>query len=250
MTPLDAAIDYINRGWSPVPIPYRRRKPVLKDWPDLRITAETAPQYFNGARQNVGVILGGASNGLTDIDLDCPEAVAVAPWLLPPTKAIFGRETAPDSHWLYVSEAGRRDVFRDPALTDDRNMLVEIRRDAHQTVFPGSAHEHTGETIDWTRGCAGEPAVVEAADLRKRVGRLAAAALLARTFPARGGRHDYLRDVGCFLHRAGFTEREAEIFIEAVARAGGSADPVVHAKNCSRVRDGSNVAGFPKNSRS
>ena len=95
-TALDTALSYIARGWSPIPVKFRTKEPdIKKDWPKLRITAETAPRYFNGAPQNIGVITGKASNGLTDIDLDCREAVEVAPFFLPATRAIFGRESAP-----------------------------------------------------------------------------------------------------------------------------------------------------------
>ena len=58
MTALDVALSYIRRGWSPVPVPYKKKKPVIPAWQKLRIGADDAPQYFNGAAQNVGVILG------------------------------------------------------------------------------------------------------------------------------------------------------------------------------------------------
>jgi hypothetical protein len=82
MSALDAVLAYIRQGFAVVPIPYRSKGPVLDEWQKLRITAEDAPNYFNGAPQNVGVILGSAS-GLTDIDLDCLEAIAAAPYFLP-----------------------------------------------------------------------------------------------------------------------------------------------------------------------
>ena len=33
MTPtaLDIALNYIKRGWAPVPVPYRQKGPVIKD---------------------------------------------------------------------------------------------------------------------------------------------------------------------------------------------------------------------------
>jgi hypothetical protein len=47
--------------------------------------------------------MGPASDHLTDIDLDCDEAIAAAPLLLPPTIR-FGRTTARGAHWLYRSQ--------------------------------------------------------------------------------------------------------------------------------------------------
>lgn len=59
---LDIALDYIGKGWSPVPVPFKKKRPVIKGWEALRITAATAPRYFNGAAMNIGVILGEASH--------------------------------------------------------------------------------------------------------------------------------------------------------------------------------------------
>src|SRR5687767_11769225 len=101
MTPLDTALDHIRHGRAPVPVAHGAKNPTLKAWQTLRITEATAPEHFNGEPQNVGVILGPASGGLTDIDLDCNEAVAAAPYLLPRTSAIFGRASRRSSHWIY-----------------------------------------------------------------------------------------------------------------------------------------------------
>jgi hypothetical protein len=47
------------------------------------------------------VQLGPKSGGLCDVDLDCTEAVVLAPAFLPPTHAVFGRKSKPRSHYLY-----------------------------------------------------------------------------------------------------------------------------------------------------
>jgi hypothetical protein len=70
---LDVAIGYRRRGWTPVPVVFRGKRPVGEAWQHRRITEETARQYFNGAGSggyNIGLQLGAASGGLTDIDLD------------------------------------------------------------------------------------------------------------------------------------------------------------------------------------
>jgi len=90
MTPLNAAIDLIRRGFFPVPIPDRSKRPVLSGWQQLRITIEMAPQYFNGGPQNIGLLLGDKF-GSTDVDCDCPEAITAARQLLPETGLIFGK---------------------------------------------------------------------------------------------------------------------------------------------------------------
>ena len=42
MTALEVALTYIGRGWNPVPVPYRSKKPVDDEWQQRVITAETA----------------------------------------------------------------------------------------------------------------------------------------------------------------------------------------------------------------
>src|SRR5688572_84736 len=108
MSALELARDYLGRGWAPIPIPAGEKGPRIKGWQHLRITAAEAARYFNGAAQNIGIILGEASHDLVDADLDCQEAVTLAPYFLPPTDAVFGREGKPHSHRLYVARVPKR----------------------------------------------------------------------------------------------------------------------------------------------
>ena len=88
---LGAALDLIARNINPVPVAYpsensRGKNPIAGEgWQNLVITAETAPQYFANGKINLGGMMGALSNGLTDVDCDCPEAIRAAPYLLPPT---------------------------------------------------------------------------------------------------------------------------------------------------------------------
>jgi len=102
-TLLEIALAYVAQGWAVVPIAYREKKPSLVDWPKLRINADDAELYFNGGTQNIGVLLGDPSHGLTDIDLDCEEAVRAAAYLLPRTRC-FGRASKRASHWLFYTD--------------------------------------------------------------------------------------------------------------------------------------------------
>src|SRR2546422_6374111 len=102
MTTPDAAREYLSRGWQPIPVPHRSKKPALKGWPDLRLTAADLARHFNGQPSNLGILLGEPSGGLVDADLDCAEALHLAPAFLPPTGSCFGRTSKRRSHWLYV----------------------------------------------------------------------------------------------------------------------------------------------------
>src|SRR5437879_5513027 len=81
---LDAAREYQQRGWAVVPIPCGAKGPVLPNWPTLRLFEADMPAYFRNG-ENVGVILGSASGGLVDVDLDSFEAIALADFFLPQT---------------------------------------------------------------------------------------------------------------------------------------------------------------------
>src|SRR5262245_61870342 len=215
MSILDIAIDYIQRGWNPVPIGYRSKAPLTgQNWQTVIIDIATAPQHFNGDAMNIGVMLGPTSNGLTDVDLDCAEAIAIASYILPRTGALFGRKSKRMSHRLYVTDlATSLDnaaiAYDDPRAKRERHpdrpaRLVELRigggSKGAQTVFPGSIHK-TDEPITWEE--AGTPATVNGEDLHQRVAALAAYCLLARYWPAEGGgHHDAARVVGGFLARS------------------------------------------------
>jgi hypothetical protein len=251
----DYATEYARRGWNPVPVYFKTKKPSGGEgWQMLVIREADVPKYFNGQRQNVGVLMGQTSGGLVDVDLDCPEAIAIAPFVLPRTGAIFGRPSARAAHWLYKSnlavpensvadEAQGEDNVGDEAQGEDNKsvlkfrdsilfrrsgtgkvVLVELRIGGHkgaQTVFPGSTHE-SGEIISWEE--SGDPAEVNGAELIKQVKLIAVGALFIRYWPARGARHDAALAVGGFMARAGYKPEWIKYFVERIAREAGCSD--------------------------
>lgn len=246
----DAARRYIKQGRSPVPIPSKAKGPVIKGWQKLRITLKDLPKYFNGHEQNIGIILGEASNGLTDADLDCAEARALAQYFLPRTASVFGRQSAPRSHWEYVVNPPMES--QQWSAPQDKNrkgksMLVELRGTGAQTVFPPSIHP-SEEPICFDED--GEPAVVDAAVLRRAASRLAAASLLVRFWPD-GSRHTCVLALAGGLLRGGWTEDETVDFICAIVTVTESETTEKHlaavrdtAKNLAEGK--ANVTGWPK----
>ena len=168
--------EYRRRGWSLVPTAAGSKRPTAQGWQ----TRAWAPQDF-ALGGNVSVILGPRSGDLVDIDLDCPEALALADIYLPPTDAVFGRASRPRSHRFYLSVGAVFEAFADP-LSTAGNMLLELRaqgRDggAHQTLIPPSIAD--GEGREWESETV-EPAVFEAAKLRRRCAYLAIGCLIRR----------------------------------------------------------------------
>jgi replicative DNA helicase len=176
----ELALSFIRRGWAPIPVARKAKRPIVDAWEQLRITVEQVPRYFDDPRLNVGVITGEASQWLVDIDLDCTEAVRLAPRLLPQT-AKFGRKSRRRSHWIYTSEGAETVKCTDVAKDSKgkRPMMVELRASNLQTVFPGSTHE-TGEPIEWEPNDLTPILPVAPTDLTIAVKRLAAACLLVR----------------------------------------------------------------------
>src|SRR5262245_22129481 len=148
MTARERAADYVQRGWRPIPVPLKQKGPTLAGWQRLELDATRLDEHFNGRALNIGVLLGAPSGGLVDVDLDAPEAVALAARFLPATHSHFGRASKRRSHWLYITDPlVRPEKFADPT-GDAAPCLVELRGDRQQTVFPGSIHP-SGEPIEW-----------------------------------------------------------------------------------------------------
>src|SRR5262245_39282902 len=99
-----AASEYLRRGIMPIPVPRIGDGKAARQqgWPNLRPTEADLDQLFPANEAlNIGLVLGEASGGLVDIDLDQPEAVLAAPMLLPPTGWISGHPNSPRSHYWY-----------------------------------------------------------------------------------------------------------------------------------------------------
>jgi hypothetical protein len=218
-----AAIDYARRGWKPVPIGRKSKKPIGKGWQKRPFD----PAQFNGNAQNVAIQLGAASNGLADVDLDGTDAIGLATEFLPATGAMFGRRSKPCSHQLYVCDLHQSEkaaVIPYAEFTGGKSgqMIVELRIGANgkgaTSVFPPSLHV-TGESVEWVND--GEPAHVGGADLKRAVAQLAVACLLKRHYPGQGSRHEGALVIGGVLARAGWDAADITRVIGVVARFAG-----------------------------
>jgi hypothetical protein len=219
MTPnpiLEAALDYMRRGFCPVAVPPREKGPTKTGWPEeaQRITPETAHRYFQ-PENNLGLLMGVGK--LFDVDCDCMTAVAGAKLLLPQTRFVYGRASKPRSHYLYVAsgEVPRYAKYVDPA---DGETIVELRGEKKsgglglQSIVPPSVHRDTGEAIRLEVDADGTPSVVDGAAVSDTVARIAAAALLAKHWPD-AGRHDRELALAGAYANAGMPEDAALEFI-------------------------------------
>jgi AAA domain/Bifunctional DNA primase/polymerase, N-terminal len=194
--------------------------------------------------------MGPQSGGLCDVDLDCVEAVQLAPHFLPATGAVFGRSSRPRSHHLYkVTDPEPITVIEHH--DENNGMIVELRVGAKkgaQTVFPGSQHE-SGEPIEWASD--GEPLLVPYVKLARVVRGIAFASLLLRHWPkGTGNRHELARRVGGFLARADYKEEDIGRLVEIVAHEAGDDEVKDRCKAASDaaagLAKGEHVYGLPK----
>jgi putative DNA primase/helicase len=214
---LEAARQYLARGWCPIPVRHREKRPGFDGWATFTVAEADLLRHFAGVG-NIGVLLGEKSNGLVDVDLDCPEAVALALHVLPPTDAIFGRQSRPRSHWLYACDPPP------PATVQHQfgnSMIVELRSTGGQTVFPLSLHLD-GEVVEWASD--GQPARIAAEQLLHCVSDLAGLCLLVRNWPELNGRYNVEGALIGALLRAGRAEDEVVRLIAAIQRQKSSRD--------------------------
>lgn len=204
-------LDYLERGFAPIPVEFKRKECKINGWQNLKLTAEEVQRFFE-LPCNVGVVLGDASGGLVDIDLDCQAAIDLAPHILPSTGMVFGRASRPRSHWIYkASNIGKKQSFAHP----EHGMLVELRANGCMTVFPGSVHE-SGEEIVFDMNDS--PAEMDFDQLQAYGRQLGAASLILPHWE-KGNRHNLSLAVSGTLLKGGFTEDNAHRFIEAMVRA-------------------------------
>lgn len=204
---------YLAEGWAVVPIPRGEKGPRLSNWQHSTYT-ETDFKPTD----NIGVKLGDPSNGLTDVDLDCKEAISAAQTLLPKTQRIHGRAGKRRSHYWYTTPGIKSEGFKDI----DGSMLVEIRSTGGQTVLPPSVHP-SGEQLEWE--IDKQATAVESQLLRDSVIWVATAALVARHWPEAGSRHDCAGQLAGLLLSLRVPPPAVVPIIEATATAAG--DPEV-----------------------
>ncbi len=143
-----AAAMYLSKNLAPIPLPPQSKDPGYSGWQNLRLGPDSLDNHFPPqVTRNVGILNGAPSANHLDVDLDCPQALAAAPLLLPATGWLFGRKSAPRSHWIYqvdISLEAAQEKYTDL----DGSVLAELRGTGGLTVYPPSTHRDTAEQIE------------------------------------------------------------------------------------------------------
>lgn len=222
MSPLEAACYYYANGYAPIPIPYRRKSPIVQGWSTLTLDAESLPIHFNGFRQNIGLLTGRRSCVFV-ADLDSSETQAVGPRLLPATGHKDGREGIAPSHFWYSLDPAEQAKFRkvqydDPLRPKDGARLVELLADGQQVVVWPSTHPSGAA---YRQLPDGKPPLVTYAEITAALRNVAIASLVMRYYPAAGLRHDAALRWAGFLLNCGIEPDTVRAIFEAAAIGAG-----------------------------
>src|SRR5215475_3373660 len=226
MNTREAARWYIERYrfWT-VPVPWKTKGPVVKGWPDLRLTGDSdLNPYFSGEHQNIAILMGEPDN-LSDVDIDSEEAAWAWKEYAIPTGLKWGRQSNPASHWLYYADQAPATVkYLDPVQEKDapgEACMVELRcltkegKVGNPVVAPPSRHPEN-EDYEFVGG-AGYPARIAREVIERQVRFTAAASLVGR-YARDGACHQIFIALAGAMARAKWDLADAQRFLRAVYR--------------------------------
>ena len=237
-------------GFKPLPILPNSKAAAVERYaaPDW---VPPSDSFWHDRELGIGVVLGPSASGPVDVDLDCHEAVFFAPYFFPPTSAQFGRPSALHSHRVYVVPDTEfvKFAYVDPKFEGAKKTIIEVRGDAHQTVFPGSVHP-SGETIAWSGGLPrGAPTGARAGDLVRAAEKVSIATVFVRHIYAEGFHNDSMMCLAGKMAYAGWSQDEAEQMCSAIMAYAGDRDSSraqTVRLTYRRYREGKPVGGLTK----
>jgi putative DNA primase/helicase len=184
---------YDNEGIKLVRLSAKTKKCVDTEWQLRQISLEDIAEWVQRGG-DVGWQCGEVSGWIAAADLDCPEVKQLAPRFLPDTlRGAKGRE-AP-SQYFYRSVGLGFKKFTDLDGSEMASIKASDNGAGHQVAVAPSVHREKGPYAFVGGYNPAAIAEVGKEELRKSMGRLVAAALVARHLPASreeggGGRHD------------------------------------------------------------
>jgi hypothetical protein len=250
----EVATAMLGEHLTPVPVAFRGKNPTVPGWQTYtheRVTGEMDQLFPEGRKLNVGLLLGAASGGIVDIDLDWLLAGQLAPMFLPATR-VFGRAGAARSHYLYFVDGGVAPAKLSPPRKPPDGFkpdILEVRADGQQTVWPGSTHV-SGEAIEWANPDV-PIARIQAEELVAVAEQLAVATWVASVW-GEGSRDELCAALAGGILRDGAIEADVTHFLDAVMMVAKDEEARDRLKKVSRIAgdlfDGSDKKhfGWPK----
>lgn len=204
---------HYREKYSAVIVPLdEKNQPLVTDWTSR--TYQLSDDEIDEVCTRVEcVALGIRNDSMIDVDLDRPEAVALAPAFLPEHTLITGRTSRPRSHYLFrpgdilprfTEYKGASSVWQ------GRTMICELRAGReHYTILPEGVHK-SGELTHAEKTATGKPMPPKKApdDLALRVAHLAACCVIAQYWQE-GQRDRMAIALVRVLHERGYSADEA-----------------------------------------
>ena len=234
------------KGYHPVPLNPGSAVPAVK-WKDYEFDPDNAEKDFGGGR---GIALKLGPDLLVDVDLDCPEAIALAPYFLQKTGFVFGRKSALASHYVYrVHKELSKKSFQ-VNLLGESEMLVEFRAGNNLVTTPPTIHHKTGEARVFDFKATGTPTPIDGGKLLDTTKKLATAALLAKVWPkTTGSRQQIALALAGGMIAADIDKEWAKYFIVAIATTADDEEAQkrgdVVADTALKYENGDHIAGWP-----
>src|SRR5215204_3503495 len=209
---------YVNEGIKLVRLDGRTRKPIDHDWPAIDIPLEDLERHVS-RRGGVGWQCGQASGWISAVDNDWREAMELAPRFLPAT-LLSAKGSEDPSHYIYRSPGLGFHTFRGLDGSEIISLKASNNGRGHQLVVAPTIHPEKGPYHFVGGYNPAAIAEVGKEELRKRVGMLAVAALLARLLPrgreeGGGGRHELVLALAGYMLRNGEATEDVEKMLTA-----------------------------------
>jgi putative DNA primase/helicase len=204
---------YDGEGIKLVRLSRRTKRPVDEEWQLRQLAVEALQEWVrNGG--DVGWQCGEVSGWISAADLDWPEARTLAPRFLPDTlRGAKGQEDP--SQYFYRSPGLGYKKFTGLDGSEIIALKASNNGAGHQVVVAPSVHREKGSYLFVGGYNPAAIAEVDKDQLRKLVGMLAAAALIARHLPPTkeeggGGRHDLALALAGYMLRNGEAAENVE----------------------------------------
>jgi len=205
---------YDNEGIKLVRLSHRTKKPVDDEWQLRTLKLEDVEEWVRQGG-DVGWQCGEASRWISAVDLDCAEARRLAPKFLPETlQGAKGEETP--SQYFYRSPGLGYKKFSELGGPGELIALKASNNGrGHQVAVAPSVHREKGPYLFVGGYNPAAIAEVDKDELRRRVGMLAVAVLIARLLPPSkdeggGGRHDLALALAGYMLRNGEAAEDVE----------------------------------------
>jgi len=221
---------YVSRGWQPLKLQPGTKKITEKDWASGKV--KYSQDDFKGFN-NIGILLGEMSGGITDVDIDDLELVEAASIFLPQTGGCFGRYYGKDTqqlaHYLYRCVGDQSFELKRPS---GKGMAIEIRSAGKQTVFPPSYildKERRLDLVCWKGGTKAQTPPLEQIteatfEKLKESARLLAATVYSVPQFKPGSFHDDMLAWAGLLAKAGYSREDARKSVAYIAEHSGQKD--------------------------